>query len=174
MHASLFDLQRDLLAMLDPRPAGGAIFFDPTDAFIDWLIAYADGRLIIELGPGEGWLLHRLASAGKAMLMGIEIMPRVGRYENLVRTFDVPRCIMADSAVGHPLLDESGALVIVARPDHSGWVEAMLEAREGSAEVLYVGLPKNLSRDLPNTLFETIQIPGPAGREGEIVVRIEP
>ena len=47
------------------------IFFRPDNDMIDWLVEYADGRLICEVGCGSCVVLAKLADAG-AKVIGIE------------------------------------------------------------------------------------------------------
>ena len=54
------------------------IFFRPTPEFIDWLINYANGRTIVDIGCGEGYVIHLIRQKYKNVV-GIE------PYEPLVR-----------------------------------------------------------------------------------------
>jgi SAM-dependent methyltransferase len=142
-------------------------FFDPTPAFARWLVAYAAGRPIIDVGCGDGRSLERLAGAGCRKFLGVDPAAD-GR---LIRRFArrgvhvVPMEAERFTLIGRP-----GHLFVIARPCHSGFAGRVMAAAHAGSEVLYVGLPGNLGRDVPGG-FRAEAVPAPYCGE-EVVYRV--
>ena len=67
-------------------------------------------------------------------------------------------------------LGERQAIVVVARPDHSGWVETIPQHIHEDSEFIYIGLPENFDRDLGDWDREVLY--RGAGADDEQVLRI--
>ena len=147
------------------------IFFNPTDAFIDWLISYAKGRIIIDLGSGEGYLIH-LLNQRKVNCIGIEpygalITENKASYSEY--NFPTPSNIIGITAQLFLKDKKNNCLLVCARPDHSGWVSEVI--KEATDEILYIGLKKNVTTDLGDSLFKILRTPE---LKEEIVLSITP
>ena len=126
-------------------------FFEPTDAYLDWLKKYADGRPVVELGCGDGYLTFRMREIG-IKAMGIDPF---NEAEYLDCTSFMP---IGASQCG--IVINHACLLIAARPDHSGWVTNVPFQMHQHAELLYIGLPRNVDNDLVGMLsFQEVDTP---------------
>ncbi len=112
------------------------VFFDPTDEFIEFVKQQADGRPIVDVGAGSGYLSSKLVAQGMKVL-AIDIWIRdvllhpVHELDSTIMEFPVP---------SYP---------IVARPCHSDWIEQSVDnAMQKLTQFLYVGLERNFEQDL--------------------------
>jgi hypothetical protein len=113
------------------------VFFHPTPQFVRWMKAHHSGTHIYEVGCGRGNTASMLAKAG-LRVTAIDLEPRTDSE------FDV---IKADSA---EYQFEKDSVVLICRPCHNGFVVKTLTRGIlcGVADVVYVGLTKNLEDDL--------------------------
>jgi SAM-dependent methyltransferase len=151
------------------------IWFRPDRPFVAWLIAYAQGRLIVDVGCGEGELLSRIFQMG-GDAVGVDPMPKqsfthVGerRLSPEVQMRMAGRFLPREA----PNLVTRGQdlLLVFARPSHMGWVEDAMCDTDPTSEILYISKPENVSRDLwfPCSVEE---LSAPVCREGERVYRV--
>ena len=140
------------LAVLPPAEFD---FFRPRPDFVKWMRGFASGSLVIDAGAGAGAFVRVLEGEG-VKAVGLDIRP----------SLDVPRIQMADAQT-FPYV--SGVVVTLCRPCHGGWApETARRALEAGAEVIYVGLDRNLGIDVAShpALSRTLQFTG-AGIAGE-------
>lgn len=146
-------------------------FFEPTEEFIEWLIKYANGRPIADVGAGECQLADAIV-AKNYPCVAIEPFGHIfyddlenTRYNYLVPSF-AHECKM---------LKETQMLLVCARPSHDGWVEEIPSYMNEASELLYIGLKKNIDVD-----FYDIQnmyskfIDAPATDSHEVVISFDP
>ena len=138
------------------------IFFEPTEAFIEFLTRTSPCRQIVDVGAGTGFLSATLSNRGFKCL-AIDIIERdepfypVHMLDATVMQFP-PACVP-----------------IMARPCHNEWVvETIRNALTTCGLFLYVGLEHNVFDDLGdlggkyNMHMENFI----AGKEDEIVIKI--
>lgn len=142
-------LIEDLVPQL--RDAAGGRFFVPTDEFADWLVSYAGTRLVFEPGCGECDLLRALRDRG-CRAFGAD--PYRGVPRDLISSFIPLRAETSKVTSTHDML------IVVARPDHSGWFAEVLEKIHETSEVLYIGYERNLIYDIP-VEFNATQVDAP-------------
>ncbi|MEN6549991.1 MAG: hypothetical protein ABFE07_28440 [Armatimonadia bacterium] len=138
------------------------IFFDPRPQFVDWLVGYARGRIVIDAGAGVGRLGAMLLERG-ARCLSLDLEER-----------DEPESpvIMKDATTFEY---SRGTLVVLARPCHGNWIyDTIVRTHECGAEVLYVGKPENVENDLEYPGLERRLVGADAGREGEVVYSMKP
>jgi hypothetical protein len=127
-------------------------FFQPDNNFIQWIKNYAGDRLIIEVGCGGARTLLRLMEAG-ARICGVD------PYWDMERAADMNmNRIMAGKEMIHVLPQKIESLpemftgkgckvlLLFCRPCHSNFVYNTLEMKDSETEVLYITIPKNLSK----------------------------
>lgn len=125
------------------------VFFRPDLKLVDWLKKYANGRMIIDVGSGQGHLVTMLKRSG-ARAMGIE--PNFNREVWLkFRGFDgdineiLPHKI--EDTFIKTLINSLGkdqAILVFARPCHSNFVYNGIYNMPKGMEALYITLPENL------------------------------
>lgn len=127
----------------------GTIFFRPDKTFINWLVEYAAGRVIVEIGCGTADVLTQLADAG-GKVFGIE--PYWSMEDNAAMNFarlEAGKNIINISPTyvkdNERLLKEMGskALMLICRPCHNGFVEDAIDLKHPDTEVLYITVPEN-------------------------------
>lgn len=146
-------------------------YFQPDAQFVQWLVDYANGRLIIECGCGSGDLLIELKEKG-ANVLGID--PYVDAVPFIQKCFDrgVGMInVIPEFAEDSTMLQLDNVLVLFCRPCHSDWVENTLDTMNPNNEALYIGLAKNVEKDIPNFQYQVLEHKG-ASKENEIVLSI--
>lgn len=148
------------------------VFFRPTKKWIQWLIEYADNRIIVDVGCGEGELLKQLSKAGCDRWIGVDLYIR----EDL-REYFKGECVylLEINTIESTLLSKlDQCLFLFCRPCHGGFVMLTLFNLPANAEVLYVGKPGNLYYDFDYSLAkDAILLKTPKLAE-EKVYRISP
>ena len=137
---------RERVRMPSGRPCN--LFFEPYPDMIKWLVKYANGRIIIDIGCGSGWLLKKLTEQG-GKCIGIEPfwdiedmqawnMSNLGGNMIHVMPYRVEEQEKFIKALGIK------AMMLFARPCHSDFVENALNMRPKGMEALYITVPKNI------------------------------
>lgn len=130
------------------------VFFQPDDAFLPWLKAYAGDRPVFDVGCGTGHFLKRMWAAD-IKAMGIDL------YADQIEDREVRlRTLMGDACeVG--VLRQHPGLVLFCRPNHTGWVATTVARNvHPDSEVLYISKPGNHYVDLPDFEVEELAAPG--------------
>ncbi len=123
-------------------------FFEPSRKFINWLASYANGRLIADVGCGEGHVTKALL-AKKAKVIGIEPMADIHT--------GMANCILPMEAQRCRLLKQEGILAIFCRPCHNNFVAETIDVLHPTSEALYISKPSNLPIDLENFDYEEVR-----------------
>jgi hypothetical protein len=121
------------------------IFFRPTRSYIKWLIDYAAGRLIIDIGCGECYLLKKLVRMG-GFGLGVDPWVRTARIHEMLRLG--VQVVPMEAEEFSLVAKRGGSLLVFCRPGHCGFVARTLRANAGN-EVLYISKPENLDLDIP-------------------------
>lgn len=133
--------------LMDGIKALNSEFFIPDYDMVNWLKEYAGDRVIIEVGSGTGYLLKYLKGLG-AKVMGIE-----PNYDLLLATkhpkydFENEITILAKPVENcGTFLKDLGAkaLIVIARPCHTDFVENTINLVNDDTEVLYITKPSVL------------------------------
>jgi hypothetical protein len=146
---ALSDLMDDLVtdyALLTPQ------FFKPDQKFIDWLVGYANGRMIIDVGSGPGIVTASLLDSG-ARICGLEPFADLRKVadknmERMINGKEVLHILnrrieqMPELFVGRG----DRVLLLFARPCHSYFVSNALDMKDADTEALYITIPENLTR----------------------------
>ncbi len=127
------------------------IFFKPNTEMVKWIGEYANGRIIIDAGCGEKFLLsQQLWKAGYPKLVAID--PVVDHNElmklRMLRDAMCPIHIMARpieemSNLYDGSMTYQKVLLVFARPCHSDFVENALDLKGPDVEALYITVPEN-------------------------------
>lgn len=161
-------------------------FFVPDQKMIDWLVKYADGRLIIDIGCGGGQLLDDLYDKGKyGKTVGIEpnfrymsdpfVSVRLrsdGTLKQILPYYvEDEICVSLLNKIG------SGALILFCRPSHElPFVANALSLKHKDTEALYITVPRNLEiyNDLGEHKERAVKLEHEGrGREFEVVYSIK-
>lgn len=134
--------------------------FHPTEQFLQWWKDYCGDNLVFELGAG------RCAFAKAATDLGVKtiaIEPRVSddvlmAFHNFVLPLPFERA---------NFLSEKPSIVVVARPDHSGWVQTIPDYIHPESQLIYIGLSQNFNLDF-DWNFKVLY--NNAGHDGEKVI----
>lgn len=154
----MFDLELDYSLL----PPNMVTHFKPHERFLDWLVDFIDGRMCIEVGAGQCELTKALISRGVNTLA---IEPRA----NPLVLQECVNCLLplpVEKAAN--LLAAGPAVVIGARPDHSGWFAGVKDMLHPESVLLYIGLPDNLETDVPG---KPVVLYTDAGEDCEVVYR---
>lgn len=125
-------------------------FFQPDSAFIDWIVAYAAGRLIVDIGCGSALTTMRLQDAG-GRACGIDPfydmeagsrmnMDRIMHDKEMVQVLPlkIEDCLALITDKGTKIL------MLFCRPCHSNFVINVLNLKDKETEALYITIPENL------------------------------
>lgn len=137
--------------------------FHPEPHFMDWLVGYAHDRFVIEVGAGMCEFTKAMHTYNiKALAVEPRPCPKV-REEcfSFLMPVSVQKCKM---------LRDTPALVIAARPDHSGWFGGLNNLIHPNSELAYIGLPRNFNIDLEGLSYTTKH--REAGEDGEQFLEI--
>lgn len=128
------------------------MFFRPDNNFIKWLVEYANGRIIVDVGCGTGWITQSIVNeGGKAIGIdsrfnnedGIKINIRRLKYQQNTINF------ISDKIENQSKLLQalgSKGLIIFCRPSHGNFVENCIKIKHKDTEVLYITIPENLEK----------------------------
>ena len=126
------------------------LFFKPNLKFCKWLKEYANGRMIIDVGSGQGHLVNMLKMQ-KALVMGLEpyfnIQIAIEHRSARGLEFNINEILPMTVQEAKNIINGLGAkkaMLVFARPCHSTFVfEGMYNMPEGM-EALYITVPENL------------------------------
>ena len=141
--------------------ADSDIFFRPDLKMVRWLKERANGRMIIDVGSGQGHLVTMLKREG-ARAMGFE--PNINKEEWIKwRMLDTHHTDSIDvneimtyriqDTFAKKLIESLGkdqVMLVFARPCHSDFVEVSIRNMPEGMEAIYITVPENL--DLYNDL----------------------
>lgn len=126
------------------------IFFHPTNDFIDWLVRYANGRTIVDIGCGEGELLKKLYKYKYTNFIGVDLFVSDVLWDTFrYKGVHLLELDMRESTVLKKFPSDK-TLFLFCRPCHGGFVQLALMNLPTHAEVLYIGKEENLSIDIPD------------------------
>lgn len=137
------------------------IFFRPNPKMVRWLKERANGRLILDIGSGQGHLVTMLKREG-ARAMGFE--PNINkqewikwRYTHRYKGEDIDVNEVMEYRIQDTFtkrfiesLGKDQVMLVFARPCHSDFVEVGIRNMPEGMEALYITVPENL--DLYNDL----------------------
>jgi hypothetical protein len=124
-----------------------------------------DGRVTIEVGAGQCEFSKALSQLDvKIMAVEPRAAPEVAAA---CSNFLLPMQVERVAAVRKP-----GIVVVVARPDHSGWFAELAAMVSPESELIYIGLEKNLDLDIPEHFHRSPLMYLGAGADGEVVLRV--
>jgi len=156
------------------------IFFKPDMKMVKWLKEYANGRVIIDVGSGQGHLLRLLKVHG-AQVLGLEpefdynaymtkkITCGEGFNPNEILPWSVQEAKGLISGMGNK------AMLVFARPCHSDFVEAGIENMPIGMEALYITKPENIIKYKDLGRFDSIKKKlehEGSGEENEVIYSI--
>lgn len=134
------------------RLVGSSLFFKPDIKFVKWLIEYADGRMIIDVGAGQGHLVRMIKKFG-GQAVGLEPNFDQARYIERGRSrwgndFDVNEMLpwTVQRAQGFINGFREKAILVFARPCHSNFVFTGIRNMPEQMEALYITKPENLEK----------------------------
>ncbi len=154
--------------------------FKPSLEMCEWIKTYADGRVIVHVGSGQGQLVNMLKCQVRARALGIEpnfnkewwLQWRLGRdgqhfdsiNEILVGTVGKYKKLINDMG--------NGALLLFARPKSYDFVKEGLSNMPKGMEALYIDteFPKELNEFVLNTTL--LQHKG-VSEDNEVVISIK-
>lgn len=149
-------------------------FLEPQDDWVRWLIDHAAGRLIVDVGCGNGQLTRAIVEAGYDGVIGLDMYWDFERVLNMSPE-DRERFATKYAPFEAPceLTRAPDLLLVMARPSHGGWVGDVIRAADPTAEVLYVSMPHNVDVDLwaDDLRVEPVSTPAP-GLDEERVYRV--
>lgn len=137
--------------------------FEHTEEFMDWWEDYVGDQFVMEVGAG-------CCDFTKAMhersIKAMAIEPRANDDVRMeCSSFLLPRPV-EDAAI----LGKHKAVVVAARPDHSGWFYQLPELIHPESELIYIGLESNFDKDLDGFDYEILF--HDAGADGEKVLKV--
>ena len=157
----MFDLSMFDLVNLPPNMV---THFEPTDDFLGWFADHVAERFTIEVGAGQCKFSKALIQLG-AKVLAVEPRPApevLKECSNFLLSLPIERV---------RIVRNPGIVVVVARPDHSGWFSDLADMVSPESELIYIGLEKNFDLDIPEH-FRTDELYREAGLDGEVVLRV--
>jgi hypothetical protein len=128
--------------------------FKPDFVMVKWLAAYAKGRLIIDVGSGQGHLIDMLERSG-AKCMGVDpefdlqtfMEYRLSRGNDIPNVNTVlPRTIESCANLINGM-GKDKVLLVFARPDEYGYVLNGLDMLDKGIESLYIATGEDFEYD---------------------------
>ena len=130
-------------------------FFQPRDEFFTWLKGYANGRIVFDVGCGQGHILKAMWQHG---IKGIGIDIRL--YDD-VEDVDIRSRSLHGNATTITCLRTMPGIAMFCRPSHTGWVwETIVHNLHPDTEAIYISLPCNLHEDLVDIPVKRLDAPG--------------
>lgn len=141
-------------------------FFEPSDEFMVWLKRHVGDRVVYDIGSGEAHLLKLMLAAG-VKAVGIE------PHWDLKDAYDPLLPVLPMHAHRCNALRTHAGVIVIARPDHSGWVDGVVRNAHPDSEVLYISKPCNVRVDLDLDDFGVEELTTPEC-DVERVYRVRP
>lgn len=142
-------------------------FFKPTPHFWDFADRFR-GRSVIEIGCGDGDLVREMEMDGHR-IMGVD--PRFSLLDETIPA-DLSNRILPLGIEDAPELLASDSILLICRPCHTGFPEYVRANMSDHSALFYIGLNKNLDRDLGEFAKFAILIHQHAGEDGEAIYLI--
>lgn len=145
------------------------IFFKPSARYAKWLATYANGRMIVDIGCGEGALIRAVRKAGYNKIIGFDL-----QFDPLdPSNKDLTNAVMPSDALESSLLagkqKSPPMLCVLARPCHGGWPVMMAKLVTPHSELIYIGLECNHEQDWEESGFHLVPLAdAPIGPEDEV------
>jgi hypothetical protein len=130
-------------------------FFNPPEPWVRWLITYAGGRPILDVGCGDGALLRALDASGYRKFLGVDPYASEDLFREMILRGIQVVCIEAET---FSLTANPDVLPVICRPCHDGFVARVLAVRPRGAETLYVSKPSNLAVDVPRRRYNAMRL----------------
>lgn len=139
--------------------------FKPDLKLVKWLVNYANGRIIIHVGSGQGHLVNMLKWQGGGRAMGIE--PNFNKQEWIKwrmhrdgADIDVNEILEGDVQKYASLIKASNdkAILLITRPKVKDFVEETVEIMPSGMELIYVTTDKIRSVKTDYCFYETTSI----------------
>lgn len=138
----------DLCAPGVDRLTGSMTFFRPDQKFINWLVEYAEDRVVIDVGCGSGHITRMMAEKG-AKMVGID------PYLSMNTMANIQMDMMSNGFSAHMLSwniedkmtqglfkgQGNKVLLMYCRPCHSRFVENGIRLADDDTEILYITKP---------------------------------
>lgn len=149
--------------MFDTLPPNWTRHFYANDAFLDWWVSYVGDKMVFEVGAGCCDFAKAMIDR-KIKVMAIEPRPN----PDIAR--ECASFLLPLSVYRIPLMATYPGIVVVARPDHSGWVYSIPSLIHPDSLFIYIGLEKNFHIDLDSD-YQILY--SDAGDDGEKVLLIK-
>lgn len=143
-------------------PLGETDFFVPKPEFCDWVAKLAGPHGIVEAGCGRGLFAMQLLQR-KVDVLAMDAATRPNELVPVLRL----------DATTHTY--ESTDTVFVCRPCHGYFPDALLaRVLIAHAAMYYVGLEKNIERDIDDEKYDTEVVYENCGEDGEVCLLVVP
>jgi hypothetical protein len=125
-------------------------FFQPDDQFINWIVEYAAGRLMVDIGCGSGLTTMRIADAGGHICgidpyFDLDIYAKMNK-ERIMAQKEMLQILPMKIQQCPELIRNKGnkILMLFFRPCHSTFVMEALDMKDPETEALYITKPENM------------------------------
>ena len=157
-------------------------FFNPNSEFVDWILDYVSGRLVIDIGCGNGNFMRKLKKKGHNKLIGFDPFTDYYAFTSTMRKEfgEMIQLLPYEFAgdFGKSLLSKMPSETLICflnRPCHSPLLvrDSYLLCKELGIELIYIGLEKNLELDLDDwdIPYKVLEHKG-VGQDKEIVLKL--
>ena len=136
-------------------------FFQPAEAFYQWMKEACGSRRVFDVGAGAGHVAKGLSAAG------VQAIPLdIHRHQS-----PAMQVTMAD---GTAFPYEKGSVVMLCRPCHGAFAQDVIDRAVecGVHSVLYVGLDRNVEDDLFDYYEKFSRESANVGEDGEAIWRM--
>ena len=167
INSAIFKLKHEIGILDEGMLAGGKIacdgvrsfagkmallFWRPNRVFLQWIVDYAAGRMIIDIGCGTGFNTQHMLDMG-ARICGIDPYFSYEDYNNINMSriqAQKPMLQIIPKAIEDvpELIRGKGdkIMLLFARPCHSDFVKNALDMCSSGTEALYITVPENLEK----------------------------
>lgn len=153
------------------------IFFNPDDTFVKWISDYANGRLILDVGCGQGHLLHRLSKYNNKIFgidCFVDYFSWVEKFKEVTGISGAAKLLpySIETDMIQKIVKDLQPLILLCRPCHSQQFirGTYLTAAKNNLEMLYIGLKENIEDDLRDIKYERVSFEG-SSEDEEVVLR---